>query len=68
MTENLKKIHVDCYRDNCIIASYPFAYTQLPVPFSLPSDHDFICEAKTNLANERLSLPPFSGISFIVRR
>lgn len=68
MTEQLKKIYVDCYRDDSVIASYPFAYSQLPVPFLLPSDQDLIDQAKVNLSNERHAAPPYAEIRFVVRR
>lgn len=62
-------IFVDCSRDGNVIRTYDFlcpASSAAP-PVLPPSDH-FIEQAKTNLTNERLAVPPYAGMTFKIRR
>lgn len=62
-------IFVDCMLNGKLVRTYDFlcpaSLAGSPV---LPPDDHFIEEAKTNLSNERLAAPPFSGMKFVIRR
>jgi hypothetical protein len=62
-------IFVDCMHDGKLVRTYDFLCpANLAGPPVLPSDEYFIEKTKTNLSNERLAAPPFSGIKFVIRR
>ena len=62
-------IFVDCLRDGKVIRTYDFLCpATLAKPPVLPSNDHLIEEAKTNLSNEGLAMPPFAGITFATHR
>jgi hypothetical protein len=64
---SLKQVFVDCVRDEQVIASYPFGYGETLGPSIPPSRQSLIAEAKTNLTNQAIAYPLYTGIEFKVR-
>ncbi len=60
--------YVDCFRDGKLIRTYDFLCPVGQVPTARTPDEVLIQEAKNNLSNERLANPPFTSITFKVRR
>jgi hypothetical protein len=61
--------YVDCFRDGKLITTYEFLCPgSLALPPQPPANEKLILEAKTNLTDERLAVPPYEGITFKVRR
>jgi hypothetical protein len=60
---------VDCKRGGWLVATYEFAQAiTLAGPPPQP-DHELLeMQAKNNLAQERLAVPPFDGITFHIRQ
>ncbi|MET4071537.1 hypothetical protein ABID58_006351 [Bradyrhizobium sp. S3.2.6] len=63
-------VYVDCYRDGKLIASYDFLVPHVFDPRRMrgPSDEELIGQAKDNPSNLMVANPPYTGITFKVRR
>jgi hypothetical protein len=64
---DMKKVFVNCRKDGKIIASYELGYGITLGLSAAPTRQQAIEEAKVNLSNERIAIPPFAGIEFDVQ-
>lgn len=62
------KVYVDCVCEGRKFRTYEFQVSGQPGSETSPPDDKFIHQAKGNLIIERLALPPFYHVEFIVRR
>jgi hypothetical protein len=62
-------VFVDCLRDDKVIRTYDFLCSaSLAAAPVVPPNAHIIEQAKTNLTNERLAVPPYAGMTFRIRR
>jgi hypothetical protein len=62
----IRKVWFHCVRDGKRFASYDFG---IPIPLAVskaapPTNQKLEDEAKTNLTNQRLAFPPYTGVTF----
>jgi len=60
-------VFVDCVRNGQVLAFYQFGYGETLAPTARPEHQSLMAQAKTNLTNERIAFPPYTGIEFKVR-
>lgn len=62
----MRTVWVHCYEGEHLLRSYDFGVPETLNDAAIlqPSRKHFEDQAKTNLANERLGFPPYSGIRF----
>ncbi len=64
----IRRMVVECWRNGQLLASYPSSLTgTLAGPPPAPDEEGLIDDAKTQLTNEGLAFPPYSGIEFRIR-
>jgi hypothetical protein len=61
----MRTIWVHCYRDESLLRSSDFRVPETlnDAAVAQPTARELEDQAKTNLANERLAFPPYSGIT-----